>query len=145
MCAKVAQNHEKKNKRRKNLKSFIISLKSAPKSFNVLLARMRSLITELSDKLRLKHPLLPTFIPLPHNATRGNTQYHTHKLKALSKISLENICVSIITGHNPQSALKRLIMSPFCSNLSKNDWSTFPLLFHISETKEHRSCSLLFD
>ena len=43
----------------------------------------------------------------------------------------------------PQSALKRLIMSPFCSNLSKNDWSTFPLLFHISETKEHSGCSLL--
>ena len=37
-----------------------VSLKSATKPFNVLLACARPLITELSDKLRLKHPLLPT-------------------------------------------------------------------------------------
>lgn len=28
-------------------------------------------------------------------------------------------------------------------SLKKNDWSTFPSLFHISETKEHSGCSLL--
>lgn len=38
----------------------LITLKSATKPFNVLIACTRPLITELSDKLRLKHPLLPT-------------------------------------------------------------------------------------
>ena len=42
-----------------------IDLKSATKPFNVLLACARPLITELSDKLRLKHPLLPTISPYP--------------------------------------------------------------------------------
>ena len=37
-------------------------------------------------------------IPLPHNATWGNTQYHTHKLQSLSKICLEYFCVSIVVG-----------------------------------------------
>ena len=40
-------------------------LKSATKPFNVLIACTRPLITELSDKLRLKHPLLPTTSPYP--------------------------------------------------------------------------------
>lgn len=40
-------------------------LKSATKPFNVLLACTRPLITELSDKLRQKHPLLPTTSPYP--------------------------------------------------------------------------------
>ena len=40
-------------------------LKSATKPFNVLLACTRPLITELSDKLRLKCPLLPTIYPYP--------------------------------------------------------------------------------
>ena len=43
----------------------LIILKSATKSFNVLLACTRPLITELSDKLRLKYPLLPTISPYP--------------------------------------------------------------------------------
>ena len=47
--------------RNKNLKY----LKSATKPFNGLLACTRPLITELSDKLRLKHPLLPTTSPYP--------------------------------------------------------------------------------
>ena len=38
------------------------------------------------------------FFPLPHNATWDNTLYHTHNLKTLSKISLEYIWVSIVTG-----------------------------------------------
>lgn len=42
-----------------------MSLKSATKPFNVLLACTRPLITELSDKLRQKHPLLPTTSPYP--------------------------------------------------------------------------------
>ena len=42
-----------------------MSLKSATKPFNVLLACTRPLITELSDKLRLKYPLLPTISPYP--------------------------------------------------------------------------------
>ena len=42
-----------------------IILKSATKPFNVLLACTRPLITELSDKLRLIHPLLPTTSPYP--------------------------------------------------------------------------------
>ena len=37
--------------------SFLACLKSATKSFNVLLASKRPLITELSDKLRQKYPL----------------------------------------------------------------------------------------
>ena len=41
------------------------NLKSATKPFNVLLACTRPLITELSDKLRQKHPLLPTISPYP--------------------------------------------------------------------------------
>ena len=45
-----------------------LNLKSATKPFNVLLACTHPLITELSYKLRLKCPLLPT-PPLPHNAT----------------------------------------------------------------------------
>ena len=40
--------------------NYLFSLKSATKPFNVLLACTRPLITELSDKLRPKHPLLPT-------------------------------------------------------------------------------------
>ena len=40
-------------------------LKSATKPFNVLIACTRPLITELSDKLRLIHPLLPTISPYP--------------------------------------------------------------------------------
>ena len=51
------------------------NLKSATKPFNVLLACTHPLITELSDKLRLKHSLAAYNIPLPHNATWGNTQY----------------------------------------------------------------------
>ena len=39
---------------------FYIDLKSATKPFYVLLACTRPLVTELSDKLRSKHPLLPT-------------------------------------------------------------------------------------
>ncbi|MBS6913066.1 MAG: hypothetical protein KH188_10955, partial [Prevotella sp.] len=35
----------------------LLALKSATKPFNVLLACTRPLITELSDKLRLIHPL----------------------------------------------------------------------------------------
>ena len=44
---------------------FLTCLKSATKPFNVLLACTRPLITELSDKLRQKHPLLPTTSPYP--------------------------------------------------------------------------------
>ena len=39
---------------------FFVSLKYATKPFNVLFACTRPIITELSDKLRPKHPLLPT-------------------------------------------------------------------------------------
>ena len=42
-----------------------MSLKSATKPFNVLLACTRPLITEFSYKLRLKCPLLPTISPYP--------------------------------------------------------------------------------
>ena len=45
---------------------------------------------------------------LPHNATWDNTLYHTHKLKTLSKISLEYIWVSIVTGIDIQ------YISPWC-------------------------------
>ena len=45
--------------------SALFNLKSATKPFNVLLACTRPLITELSDKLRLIHPLLPTTSPYP--------------------------------------------------------------------------------
>ena len=45
--------------------SIMFILKSATKPFNVLLACTRPLITELSDKLRLIHPLLPTTSPYP--------------------------------------------------------------------------------
>ena len=48
---------------------FFIYLKSATKPFNVLFACTRPIITELSDKLRLKHPLLPTISPYARNAT----------------------------------------------------------------------------
>ena len=41
------------------------TLKSATKPFNVLIACTRPLITELSDKLKLKDPLLPTISPYP--------------------------------------------------------------------------------
>ena len=44
---------------------FFIYLKSATKPFNVLFACTRPIITELSDKLRLKHPLLSTIPPYP--------------------------------------------------------------------------------
>ena len=44
---------------------YMFNLKSATKPFNVLLACTRPLITELSDKLRLIHPLLPTTSPYP--------------------------------------------------------------------------------
>ena len=50
-----------------------MNLKSATKPFNVLIACTRPLITELSDKLRLKHPLLPTISPYARNATWDNT------------------------------------------------------------------------
>ena len=42
-----------------------VTLKSATKPFNVLLACTRPLITELSYKLRQKCPLLPTTPPYP--------------------------------------------------------------------------------
>ncbi len=42
-----------------------LSLKSATKPFNVLLACTRPFITELSYKLRQKRPLLPTTPPYP--------------------------------------------------------------------------------
>ena len=42
-----------------------MSLKSATKPFNVLLACTRPLITELSYKLRQKYPLQPTISPYP--------------------------------------------------------------------------------
>ena len=41
------------------------SLKSATKPFSVLIGCTRPLITGLSNKLRLKHPLLPTISPYP--------------------------------------------------------------------------------
>ena len=43
----------------------LMALKSATQPFNVLLACTRPLITELSDKLRLIHTLLPTTSPYP--------------------------------------------------------------------------------
>ena len=42
---------------------FFVSLKYATKPFNVLFACTRPIITKLSDKLRPKHPLLPTTTP----------------------------------------------------------------------------------
>ena len=42
---------------------FFVSLKSTTKPFNALFACTRPIITELSDKLRPKHPLLPTTTP----------------------------------------------------------------------------------
>lgn len=47
---------------------------------SVLLASTRPPITESSDKLRQKHPLLPTTSPLSHNATWGNAQYLYFKI-----------------------------------------------------------------
>ena len=46
-------------------KSIIMSLKSATKPLNVLIAFTRPLITEFADNLNLKHPLLPTISPYP--------------------------------------------------------------------------------
>jgi MFS family permease len=43
----------------------VISLKSATKPLNVLIAFTRPLITEFADNLNLKHPLLPTISPYP--------------------------------------------------------------------------------
>ena len=43
----------------------LISLKSATKPLNVLIAFTRPLITEFADNLNLKHPLLPTISPYP--------------------------------------------------------------------------------
>ena len=45
--------------------NFLACLKSATKPFNVLIASKHPLITELSDKLRLKYLLLPTISPYP--------------------------------------------------------------------------------
>ena len=42
-----------------------MSLKSATKPLNVLIAFTRPLITEFADNLNLKHPLLPTMSPYP--------------------------------------------------------------------------------
>ena len=44
---------------------FVLSLKSATKPLNVLIAFTRPLITEFADNLNLKHPLLPTISPYP--------------------------------------------------------------------------------
>src|SRR5574344_1429215 len=44
---------------------FVMSLKSATKPLNVLIAFTRPLITEFADNLNLKHPLLPTISPYP--------------------------------------------------------------------------------
>ena len=66
---------------RKFIENFTVwNLKSATKPLNVLIACTCPLITELADNLNLKHPLAAYNIPLPHNATWGNTLYHTHKL-----------------------------------------------------------------
>ncbi len=45
--------------------NFYITLKSATKPLNVLIAFTRPLITEFADNLNLKHPLLPTISPYP--------------------------------------------------------------------------------
>ena len=45
--------------------NFLACLKSATQPFNVLLASKHPLITELSDKLRLKYLLLHTISPYP--------------------------------------------------------------------------------
>ncbi len=42
-----------------------LSLKSATKPLNVLIAFTRPLIIEFADKLNLKHPPLPTISPYP--------------------------------------------------------------------------------
>ena len=43
----------------------VLTLKSATKPLNVLIAFTRPLITEFADNLNLKHPLLPTISPYP--------------------------------------------------------------------------------
>ena len=42
-----------------------MTLKSATKPLNVLIAFTRPLIIEFADNLNLKHPLLPTISPYP--------------------------------------------------------------------------------
>ena len=49
----------------RTMEFFLACLKSATKSFNVLLASKRPLITELSDKLRQKYLLQPSMSPYP--------------------------------------------------------------------------------
>ena len=58
-------------------------------------------------------------IPLPHNATWGNTQYHDHKLSVLSEVGLENISISVVRGVYIQHML------PWC--LSPLGWSEINL------------------
>ena len=46
-------------------RNILLTLKSATKPLNVLIAFTRPLITEFADNLNLKHPLLPTISPYP--------------------------------------------------------------------------------
>ena len=48
-----------------HLQEKAVTLKSATKPLNVLIAFTRPLITEFADNLNLKHPLLPTISPYP--------------------------------------------------------------------------------
>ena len=60
--------------------------------------------------IRTEIPTSAHNIPLPHNATWGNTQYYTHKLQSLPKICLEYFCVSIVVGIDIQH------IPPWCPN-----------------------------
>ena len=44
-------------------------------------------------------------IPLPHNATWGNTQNHAHKLSVLFKVILEHISISVVAWIDIQHIL----------------------------------------
>ena len=70
------------------------------------------------------------FFPLPHNATWDNTLYHTHKLKTLSKISLEYIWVSIVTGIDIQ------YISPWCLDPLGRYWDK------LEDKRFYATCSI---
>ena len=70
---------------------FLACLKSATKSFNVLLASKRPLITELSDKLRQKYLLQPSMSPYPTmrlETIRSMTRKYSSKRSELLRFNL---------------------------------------------------------
>ena len=68
-----------------------MNLKSATKPFNVLLACTRPLVTELSDKLRPKHPLLPTTSYLTLKLETIHLHHKSHHSEVFAIDILDNL------------------------------------------------------